>query len=141
MMLMTLIYVSSATRSFSRADIKDILQHSRQANAEKDITGLLLFKDGNFMQVLEGDAATVDELQEKITQDPRHHDIITLLRKPIAQRSFADWKMGFKDLNDLTSAEKAGHSDYLDRPLNDTTYVTQPSHAFMLLNTFKQLIR
>ena len=141
MALITLIYVSSAARSFSRVDIKDILNRSRAANAANDITGLLLFKDGHFMQVLEGDADSVDALEQKIAKDPRHYGVIRLLRTPIQHRSFGDWKMGFKDMADLTAAEKLGYSDYLDRPLNDTAYLTNPAKALMLLQTFKQIIR
>ena len=69
MALITLIYVSSAVRSLNNSDIQDILRHSREANTNNEITGLLLFKDGNFMQVLEGDSELVDELHQKIVQN------------------------------------------------------------------------
>jgi hypothetical protein len=141
MALITLIYVSSAVRSVTSSDIQDILKQSREANGKKGITGLLLFKDGNFMQVLEGDAELVDELHQKISNDPRHGGIITLFREPILQRSFSDWKMGFKDIGHLTEDEKAGHSDYLDRPLNDAVYMSNPNEAFILLQAFKNTVR
>ena len=111
MALITLIYVSSATKTVKDSDIVDILKASREANGKVDITGILLFKDGNFMQVLEGEAAVVDALHGKISKDPRHTGLITLLRKPITERSFSNWKMGFKDMGGLTPAEKSGHSD------------------------------
>lgn len=141
MALITLIYVSSAAKSVSYSDIQDILRQSREANEKKGITGLLLFKDGNFMQVLEGDADLVDELHQKISNDPRHGGIITLFREPILKRSFSDWKMGFKDIGHLTEDEKAGRSDYLDRPLNDTVYISNPNEAFILLQAFKNTVR
>jgi hypothetical protein len=141
MALVTLIYVSSAVRSLTDSDIQKILRASREANGKKQITGLLLFKDGNFMQVLEGDAHAVDELHKRISSDPRHTRIITLLRSPIHTRRFSDWKMGFKDIGNLTEEEKAAHSDYLDRPLSDSAYSSNPNEAFILLESFKNTVR
>ena len=75
------------------------------------------------MQVLEGESELVDELHQKIVKDPRHTGLVTLIRSPIPKRSFSDWKMGFKNISQLTEDEKAAHSDYLDRLLNDTSYI------------------
>jgi hypothetical protein len=141
MELVTLVYVSSAVKSFKDSEILDILRVSREANERKGITGLLLFKDGNFMQILEGDSHVVDDLHLKITKDPRHTEIITLLRWPIQTRNFSDWKMGFKDIGTLTEEEKSGWSDYLDRPLNDAMYVSNPNVAYTLLESFKKTVR
>ena len=141
MALITLIYVSSATKTVKDLDIVNILRASREANGKVGITGILLFKDGNFMQVLEGEATSVDELHGKISKDPRHTGLITLLRKPITKRSFSNWKMGFKDMGGLTPAERSGHSDYLDLPLNDRSFVSNPSSALILLQSFKKIVR
>ena len=141
MELVTLVYVSSAVKSFKDSDLQDILRVSRASNAKKDISGLLLFKDGNFMQVLEGDSRIIDDLHKKIIKDPRHTGILTLLRKPIQSRTFSDWKMGFKNIGDLTEEERSIRSDYLDRPLNDSMYVSNPNEAYILLESFKQVVR
>lgn len=141
MELVTLVYVSSAARSFKDSDIQDILRFSRESNEKKGITGLLLFKDGNFMQVLEGDAQVIDDLHDKISNDTRHTGIITLLRQPIQSRSFSDWKMGFKDIGKLAEEEKISWSDYLDHPLTDPSYVSNPSKAYRLLESFKKTVR
>ena len=102
---------------------------------------MLLFKNGNFMQVLEGDSSVVDELYLKISRDPRHTGLITLVRRHILKRSFSDWKMSFKDLGDLTQDEKAAHSNFLDIPLNDVVYASSPDVAFKLLESFKKTVR
>lgn len=141
MELVTLIYVSTAVRPFKYSDIQDILRVSREANERRGITGMLLFKDGNFMQVLEGESHVVDELQQKISQDPRHTGIITLIKCPIETRNFGDWKMGFKDIGKLTEEEKSAWSDYLDRPLNDSKYVSNPNLAYVVLESFKKTVR
>ncbi len=61
-----LVYVSSATRPFSGEDLRALLATCRKNNAELGVTGMLLYKDGNFMQVLEGDEEAVRGLYEKI---------------------------------------------------------------------------
>ena len=141
MELITLIYVSSAVKSANNSEILDILKISRKANGEKNITGMLLFKDGNFMQILEGDAPVVDELHRKIARDPRHTGLITLLRRPIPNRVFSDWKMGFQNIDNLTQDEKSGHSNYLDLPLVDPSYIANPNAALRLLESFKKTAR
>lgn len=139
--LITLIYVSSAVKSLKETDIVDILKVSRESNAKKGVTGMLLYKDGNIMQVLEGEEVVVDELHRKISKDPRHTGLITLIREPIQERAFGNWKMAFKDFSTLTPEEKAGHSDYLDLPLNDPSYVSAPNTAFKLLKSFRESFR
>jgi hypothetical protein len=124
-----------------QSDIIEILNHSRTANAKKNITGILLYKDGNFMQVLEGDSLDVDELLQRISKDKRHTGLITLRRTIINNRTFGEWKMGFKDIQNLTDDERSAHSDFLDNPLNDKTFVSDPSKAFRLLESFKTVVR
>jgi hypothetical protein len=141
MELITLVYVSSAAGTLKDSYIQDILRYSRESNGRKGITGLLLFKGGNFMQILEGDSQVVDDLYLKIIDDPRHTGLITLLRQPIESRNFSDWKMGFKDIGKLTEEEKSGWSDYLDHPLNDLKYVSNPNMAYILLESFKKVVR
>ncbi len=63
--MFSLTYVSSAVRPFAEDELADLLAVSRQNNARLGITGMLLYKDGNFMQVLEGEEAEVRTLYEK----------------------------------------------------------------------------
>ncbi len=81
-----LVYVSSATRPFSGEDLRVLLETCRKNNAELGVTGMLLYKDGNFMQVLEGDERKVRTLYEKISGDARHKDDIVLLQGPVTER-------------------------------------------------------
>lgn len=141
MTLLSLIYVSSAVKSLKQSDIVDILRVSRSANAKRDITGILLFKDGNFMQILEGEAANVEELYQKLSKDKRHTGLITLRRMTISTRSFGEWKMGFRDVHGLTDEELIGRSDYLEKSFNDPSYINSPNAAFRLLESFKKIVK
>ncbi|SPO34781.1 uncharacterized protein PSFLO_00252 [Pseudozyma flocculosa] len=105
--VLQVVYTSSAlTRHVSREEISDILQHSRRNNARRGITGLLLYRDGSFVQFLEGPAHEVDGVYQKIEADPRHRGIVRILRKTVEKRDFSKWEMAFRDL-DLS--RKRGH--------------------------------
>jgi Sensors of blue-light using FAD len=65
-------------KPFSTEELTDLLRKSRDNNAALGITGMLLYKDGNFMQVLEGDEERVRALATKVSQDRRHRGFIQL---------------------------------------------------------------
>lgn len=90
-MIGRLIYTSISL--CNAEDIKDIREHSRAANSHRNITGALLLSHGRFMQYLEGDAAAIDELYEKIGADRRHHECKVLDRRSISNRIFQGWAM------------------------------------------------
>lgn len=94
-----LCYASTATRAFTRDDLLQILAHARQHNAEQGITGLLLFQDGHFLQVLEGEAAPIRALFKQICKDERHHRIALLFEEFVSQHQYPDWSMGFQAMD------------------------------------------
>jgi len=98
--LIHLIYASTATSPVEARDLAGMLVHARAKNARLGVTGMLLFSDGCFFQVLEGDEDVVLPLFETISADPRHASIVTIIREPIAERSFSDWSMAFPRLDD-----------------------------------------
>ncbi len=91
-----LIYISTATREMDGGTLRDILKTSRGYNATHGITGLLLFKEGRFMQLLEGDETAVRELYRRILRDERHRGIATLLEGNDKERMFPGWAMAFR---------------------------------------------
>jgi len=97
--LIQIVYISTATKALSRDDLRDLLRGSHERNNRAGITGLLLYKDGQFMQALEGEESTVMALYSKINRDPRHHHVITLLHEQIQERQFPESLMAFRDLN------------------------------------------
>jgi hypothetical protein len=48
--MFSLTYVSSAVHPFSPRELRDLLEECNDNNRARGITGLLLCKDGNFMQ-------------------------------------------------------------------------------------------
>jgi len=92
-----LLYVSDTGRDISPAVLDDILEVSRRKNRSVGVTGLLLYLDGGFLQVLEGNHAAVEGIYAAICSDQRHWNV-TLLLDHEAPRAFSDWSMGFEHL-------------------------------------------
>jgi hypothetical protein len=136
--LFYLVYASSAVRPFSRPDLSDLLATSRENNARLGITGMLLYKDGNFLQALEGEEGAVRALYERIGTDPRHGGEITLLEGHTEERQFPDWSMGFRDLNSPEERDASGYSEFLNAPLTGQEFSDDPTRAQKLLLTFKR---
>lgn len=108
--LTQLIYVSSAVQPFTDQQLKDLLILARDANRKNEVTGLLLYKSGNFMQVIEGSEDKLDQLYSNILVDPTHSGVIPLMKEPIEHREFSDWSMDFKK---LAPEEGEGFSEFL----------------------------
>lgn len=134
--LFQLIYLSSASRLFSKEELVALLTHSRSNNSRNRLTGMLLYKDGNIMQVLEGERATVERVFDVIKQDPRHKDIIVLVSAEVASREFGEWSMGFRDLQDPAIKLLPGYSEFMNKPLAIEEFAANPSAAQRLLRVF-----
>lgn len=94
MPLQHLIYISMVARAEpSLADLQSLLATSVRNNRRLGITGLLLYAHGGYMQVLEGEGDAVPLMFDRIRQDPRHRRVTVLLRGPVEQRSFGQWAM------------------------------------------------
>ncbi len=93
-----LLYASGALASTTADDIQEILATSRANNARLGITGMLLFANGAFIQVLEGNETDVRRLAARISNDRRHRNFMVLLEKSAPERTFGRWQMGFKEL-------------------------------------------
>jgi len=91
-------YFSTAVESTTEENILDIVEFSRTKNARLNITGVLLYVNGNIVQVLEGDQSTVEHLYKSIQADPRHTNVRTVISHPIGQRLFNQWYMGYETL-------------------------------------------
>ncbi len=139
-MLITLIYGSNAASHLTEADLIDILNDCRIKNKARGITGMLLYHDENFLQVLEGEEEIVTDLYYKISQDPRHENLLIYVKKPIDQRQFGEWEMGFVDVEDLDVDSIPGYSHFIDDP-EHSTKLESASYAYAFLDVFRDNIR
>ena len=132
-----LTYVSSATAPFTSDQLRDLLVICGTNNRRDGISGMLLYKDGNFMQVLEGEDTSVRKAHAKIACDPRHRGLITLIQGAQDGRHFPGWCMGFRDLG-ADSPKPAGYSEFLNSSLVGDEFAGNPSRAQKLLTMFKE---
>ena len=88
-----LIYQSRAGHDFGHGDIFDIIRTSARRNLDRGITGFLLFKNDQFLQLVEGPSAGLDALLADLSCDPRHREMKILSRKRINGRRFDHWVM------------------------------------------------
>lgn len=109
-----LLYISYATEPFSEEELRELLVQSRKKNKEHSITGMLVYIEGKFIQVLEGEKKKVEQLYEVIRQDPRHEKVSTLMEGIISKRNFEDWSMGFKVLNQREFTNLSGFTRIKD---------------------------
>jgi hypothetical protein len=138
--LVSAVYVSSAVRLMPEEEILEILRAARKRNEGLGITGMLLYRGGNFLQVLEGPAAAVDQLIDKIKKDPRHRGVILMSRKAIEGRQFGDWQMAFRNMSKNCAVEE-GYSPFLETDSVDEELGEESQLVYRLLRRFKEDMR
>ncbi|RYU92218.1 BLUF domain-containing protein [Mucilaginibacter terrigena] len=127
-----IVYVSTAVKLMHENQLLDILHNSRQHNAALSISGVLLYSEGTFIQVLEGRDSVIDALYARIQADQRHKNIIKLIDEPITEKSFAQWLMGFA-VTDAAKTEKL--LGYL-RSVNELDLNSSNSGTINAIKTF-----
>lgn len=92
--LISYVYCSHATPAMQTADIARIIRTANKRNAEMEVTGMLTYGGGMFLQWLEGPHHFVHELMERIRQDPRHDCILQLhSMSGLDSRLYPGWSM------------------------------------------------
>ncbi|WP_029038794.1 BLUF domain-containing protein [Salinimicrobium xinjiangense] len=85
-------YVSNADKQLTTSEINELLKFSEENNNQKDIKGILLYSEGNFFQVIEGEKEKIISLWNKIQNDPRHYGIITVIDRDIQKGSYDHYR-------------------------------------------------
>jgi len=105
-MLVRLMYASRSADSVDAEALSTILRKSKENNPRVGVTGVLCFcfNAGIFLQVLEGGRNAVSMLYNRISQDPRHREVVLLSYEEIGERSFSSWSMGQVNMGRLNPA-------------------------------------
>lgn len=132
--LTQLIYVSNSSHFDNDADLQELLKVSRKNNARLGVTGMLLFHDGIFLQILEGPEQTVKDLYNKIKQDSRHRACRILAAVAVKEKEFGQWSMAYqKPEGSLALGFSRFMNDYLDYDM-----ARMESEAYNLMLKFRQ---
>jgi len=130
-----LLYVSNTAQPVSVGDLDDILTASRRNNAQLGITGLLLFIDDGFLQVLEGEESAVREVYARVASDPRHGNATVMLDREVPVRAFPEWSMGF-ERPCMDDPETAGMFGVAREAINGRLSPATGRIVAMMLQTF-----
>lgn len=111
-MLEQIIYMSALAPHADESCLKDILAESMARNPAQHVTGLLLYVNGSFLQVVEGGPEELAELYARISKDPRHTAMAKISQHPIEEREFGDWSMGWARVQAAELDRIVGKSDF-----------------------------
>ena len=100
-----IVYFSSWQQNYPLEELAAVLEQSQHTNRQNGITGATLFVRGNVIQVLEGSPETVKALYARIQADERHTNLKTILDRPIPQRLFEDYSMGYETITEQQLAQ------------------------------------
>jgi hypothetical protein len=135
--LSLLAYTSIASHHMTHEELLTLLSQCRKNNLPTAITGMLLYMEGCFFQVLEGEPDQLVALYDKIAKDPRHHDVMKLILEPIEARCFSNWSMGFQHITKEELSSITGLTDFLDRDSNGFAGI-ESSRAWKLIEFFRE---
>ena len=133
-------YVSTEAIKFSDEALVALLGEARSANTDRDVTGLLLYREGSFYQVLEGSESAVMATFRDIEGDPRHKEVRVLFDGETDAREFADWQMGFLNLDGVDMDTLSGFSDFMSRDAEPQEFLENLSRGKRLALMFRTLL-
>ncbi len=131
-----ILYSSQAKGQPNSQEFAIILGQSLRNNPAKEITGLLLYHDGSFMQIIEGEKANVLALYETIRHDSRHEHVKTIVEGEQNGRKFPDWAMGFRAFTGGREITVPGYINLSDNTLIFEAGGPEAHPALALLKDF-----
>ncbi|MBK5214414.1 MAG: BLUF domain-containing protein [Flavobacteriaceae bacterium] len=93
-MLHTLCYISNSVDLWQSPKLEEFFSYVKTKNIFRNITGLLLYNEGTFLQVLEGEIDDINTLLSKIEKDERHNQITVIMHREINHRFFESYQTG-----------------------------------------------
>jgi hypothetical protein len=137
MSLFSILYSSAAAYPMQDQELIELLEQSRSYNQAHGVTGMLLYHNESFMQYLEGARSEVLDLYDRIAIDDRHTGVTLYFEREIEERNFADWSMGFTNLEKVDSSELEGFTPFLEKGFTSEAAAEQPTMAMRLLLKFR----
>ncbi|MDR6302042.1 BLUF domain-containing protein [Mesonia maritima] len=129
-------YVSTVSPGLSQDEIEQILLLSQLKNNNAHINGLLLFSNGSFLQIIEGESSIIDNLWKNINYDRRHFNLIKIFEQDVVQENFEDYHSDFVSINTRYSPVKfqeyLNHIQMLD--FSSQTAIKNILNSFVKLN-------
>ena len=132
-----IIYCSQATRAITDEELVTLLEVSRRNNEKAGLSGMLLYAEGSFLQVLEGEPDALAARYERITVDDRHTSLRLLMDAVVEEPMFGDWSMGFDHVDAARlGGDLPGFTPASTYPLVNPNLVTDAGVAKTLLQLY-----
>lgn len=131
-------YVSSFNAKKYDPDevLEEIVNVAKVENAKRQITGVLFYLNGVFLQIIEGEEALLRQLMSNIEKDKRHSNIEYLIDTKVEQRGFQKWNM---DSFHLDSKQKISRDTIKD--LTEGFKINLLPRSDMLAYYYKALLK
>lgn len=111
-MIKTICYISDSIEYESLDKLKTLYLKAKANNQVNNITGVLIYKNQNFLQVLEGEETIVDATFNRIKLDSRHKNIFKVINTYVDERIFEDYNFGFTIIDNKSGLSNL--HDYLE---------------------------
>ena len=128
-----IIYTSRSTKQFNKRNLLDLLHDSRAFNTMDNISGVLMHKNGLFLQIIEGKSKDLEDLIERLHRDTRHNNLKIIDDQLVEDRIFANWSMGCADFDDPTLSLIPGIRTDLSDPTVINNLITNLPELVTLL--------
>lgn len=137
-MIFQLIYASIASSRFRRCELDEILARARRNNERDGLSGVLIYANSSFLQVLEGSYENVTKRFDVISRDDRHEWIFRLREGMVKNRNFPNWSMG---LHECADGDQMSDAISIFSSTADVLGVTQDSSDALIstLNSFTKM--
>jgi len=114
-------YVSTAISDLNQDEVAELLEQTEIRNNNEGVNGLLIYSDGNFFEVIEGEETKIKNLFKNIKEDPRHRNIMIVFEKEIDQPLFDDKKANFISNNTKHRQMKVENFLYYIKDIDGST--------------------
>ncbi len=132
--LYALIYVSKASRNFTKKELKSLQKQTVNNNLDSGISGCLLYREGEFMQLIEGQRQQVLTLYNHIKNDLRHFDCKLIFEAPVITRAFRDWGMVMHYMTESLSINQSS----IDEKVSLFDLAKDPNFCYDFITSFNR---
>ena len=137
-----IVCVSIADGIFSEENLSDLIKNYRRHCESHDLTGMLVYDEGAFIQIAEGIQHNVNDFYDKIYDDAVHEEMLKIAEGPLDERNFVVWDAGYRTTENLREINLEGFRKLVaSGGLTDQSVPSRDvKDPFLFLNAFRDVI-
>jgi hypothetical protein len=126
----SIVFFSTATAVMTEQDLELLGRACAVNDLHVGVTGMLLHKNGSFLQAIEGSDSVISDLWARIVADPRHTDVRAIRDCSITEREFKGSTVVFRNLDGVPP-----DTPFLN-PFSYDAFAADPALALLMLAYF-----